>query len=98
MLRALLKTMRPRQWPKNAFVFFALVFDKQLFQPVPLARTVSGFVLFCAISSVVYLVNDISDIETDRLHPHKKNRPLPAGHLPVRVAWLAAVGLTALAL
>lgn len=98
MLPALIKTMRPRQWSKNAFVFFALVFDKQLFHLEAFLRTLAGFVLFCIISSVVYIINDLSDIEADRQHPHKKNRPLPSGTLPVNAAWLAAIGLTTLSL
>jgi len=98
MLTALLKTMRPRQWTKNAFVFFAVVFDKQLFHLEAFLRTIGGFALFCVISSVVYIINDISDIEADRQHPHKKNRPLPSGRLPVKVAWLAAIALVAVAL
>lgn len=98
MLSALFKTMRPRQWTKNAFVFFALVFDKQLFHWPALLRTVGGFALFCLISSVVYLLNDIADIEGDRQHPTKKNRPLPSGKLPVNVAWMAAIVLIAITL
>jgi 4-hydroxybenzoate polyprenyltransferase len=98
MLTALLKTMRPRQWTKNAFVFFAVVFDKQLFHLEAFLRTIGGFALFCIISSVVYVINDISDIEADRQHPQKKNRPLPSGRLPVKVAWLAAIALVAIAL
>jgi 4-hydroxybenzoate polyprenyltransferase len=94
MLKALIKTMRPRQWTKNGFVFIALVFDKQLLQSVPLLRTLAGFALFCLISSVVYIVNDIADIDADRQHPEKKNRPLPSGQLSVRVAWIAAVVIT----
>lgn len=98
MFTALFKTMRPRQWTKNGFVFFALIFDKQLFQLEPFLRTLGGFALFCLISSVVYLVNDIADIEADRKHPEKKKRPLPSGKLPIRVAWVAAIGLTVLVL
>lgn len=94
MLTALIKTMRPRQWTKNAFVFFALVFDKQLFHLPALLHTLGGFALFCLISSVVYIVNDIADIETDRQHPRKKERPLPSGKLSVSAAWAAAAGLT----
>jgi 4-hydroxybenzoate polyprenyltransferase len=96
MLLALLKTMRPRQWTKNGFVFFALVFDKQLFQFIPLARTIAGFFLFCFISSAVYIFNDLADIEADRQHPEKKNRPLPSGELAVGAAWTAGVLLVAL--
>ena len=98
MLLALFKTMRPRQWTKNAFVFFALVFDKQLLNFVPLARTVAGFFLFCLISSAVYIFNDLADIEADRQHPEKKHRPLPSGQLSQGVAWMAGILLVALTL
>src|SRR4051812_28118629 len=98
MLTALLKTMRPRQWPKNGFVFFALVFDKQLFHLEAFLRTLGGFVLFCMVSSVVYIINDISDVEADRQHPQKKKRPLPSGQLPIGVARLAAIGFTVISL
>jgi len=98
MLRALIKTMRPRQWTKNGFIFFALIFDKQLFSPGPFLRTLEGFFLFCLISSAVYLFNDIADIEGDRQHPEKKNRPLASGALPVGIAFGAAVVLSLVAL
>ncbi len=98
MLRALLKTMRPRQWTKNGFIFAALVFDKQLVIPNSVLRTLAGFVLFCLISSAVYIFNDLSDIEADRLHPDKRNRPIPSGKLPVGVAWGAGAVLVALSL
>lgn len=98
MLSDLLKTMRIRQWPKNGFVFFALVFDKQLFQIDPFLRTLEGFFLFCLVSSAVYLLNDIFDIEADRQHPEKKNRPLASGKLPISVAWGAAILLAAAAI
>jgi 4-hydroxybenzoate polyprenyltransferase len=86
MLRALLKTMRPRQWPKNAFLFAALVFDGKLLRLPDLSRTFAGFVLFCLISSSVYIFNDLMDVEADRLHPVKKNRPIASGKLPVPTA------------
>ena len=98
MLKALIKTMRPRQWTKNAFVFFAIVFDKQLFHVSAFFHTLAGFTLFCLISSVVYLINDIADIESDRQHPLKKSRPLPSGTLPIRVAWAAAAILVIITL
>lgn len=94
MLKALLKTMRLRQWTKNGFVFFALVFDKQLFLREPFLQTLKGFFLFCLISSAVYLFNDITDIEADRNHPEKKHRPLASGQLPVSVAVTTAVILS----
>ena len=98
MLTSLLKTMRPRQWPKNGFVFFALVFDKQLFHLDAFLHTLGGFVLFCLVSSVVYIINDIADVEADRQHPKKKLRPLPSGTLPVNVAWTAAIVIVAISL
>ncbi len=90
--------MRPRQWTKNGFVFFALIFDKQLFILNSFLRTFEGFLLFCLISSAVYLFNDIADVEADRQHPEKKHRPLASGKLSVNVALGAAIGLSALAI
>ena len=92
MLKALIKTMRPRQWvTKNIFIFAALVADKQLFQPEAFLRTLAGFGLFCLISSCVYIINDLADVEADRQHPEKKNRPIASGKLPVGVALTAAI-------
>ena len=93
MLTALLKTMRPRQWSKNVFIFAALVFDKQLLDPVAFLRTLAGFVLFCFISSSVYIFNDLADVEADRQHPEKKNRPIASGKLSVSAAWVAGITL-----
>lgn len=98
MLRALIKAMRPKQWTKNGFVFFALVFDKQLFHRDAFVRTLEGFFLFCLISSTVYLFNDIADVESDRQHPEKKYRPIASGALPVNAAWIAAFALSILTL
>ncbi len=98
MLTALLKTMRPRQWSKNIFIFAALVFDKQLFHVSAFLHTLAGFFLFCLVSSSVYIFNDIVDIEADRQHPAKKNRPLPSGQLSVHAAWIAGVALVAVTL
>lgn len=93
MLTALIKTMRPRQWTKNVFIFAALVFDKQLFNPDSFLRTLAGAILFCLISSCVYIFNDLSDVEADRQHPEKKNRPIASGKLPVQIAWVAGISL-----
>ncbi len=91
MLSALIKTMRPRQWTKNIFIFAALVFDKQLFVVESFTRTLAGVILFCLISSCVYILNDIVDVEADRQHPEKKNRPIPSGKLPISVAWISLI-------
>ena len=90
--------MRPRQWIKNGFIFFALIFDRQLFLAEPFLRTVVGFFLFCLVSSAVYLFNDIADVEADRNHPEKKNRPIASGKLPIRVAWMSALLLAFIAI
>ncbi len=97
-VRALFKTMRPKQWTKNAFVFTALVFDRKLFVPDPLLKTVLAFLLFCLASGVVYIINDLADMENDRQHPTKRYRPLAAGELSPRLAaWAAGLfGITAL--
>lgn len=91
MFTALFKTMRPRQWTKNVFLFAALVFDKQLFIVDSFLRTLAGFALFCLISSSVYIFNDLADVEADRRHPEKKNRPIASGKLPVSAAWVAGI-------
>ena len=93
MIRALLKTMRPRQWTKNAFLFAALVFDGKLFHLHDFLRTLAGFGLFCLISSAVYIFNDLLDKESDRQHPVKKNRPIASGKLPAPVAVVAGIAL-----
>jgi 4-hydroxybenzoate polyprenyltransferase len=98
MLLALLQTMRPKQWLKNAIIFAALVFDRQLLLPGPFLRTLAGFGLLCALSSAVYIFNDLADIEKDKLHPKKRLRPLPSGRLSQPLALAAAVGLPLVAM
>ncbi len=98
MLLPLLKTMRPKQWVKNGVIFAALVFDHHLFQASPLVRTLGGFALLCALSSAVYIINDLADIEKDRQHPKKRLRPLASGALKKEVAIAAAIVLPLVAL
>ncbi len=93
---ALLKTMRPKQWTKNVVVFAPLVFDEKLFVPVLFGRTLLAFALFCLISSAVYIINDLADIEKDRQHPKKRERPLASGALSPAVA-MGAAGVFVLA-
>ena len=89
-LRLLLKTMRPKQWTKNIFVWAALIFDVKLFDRGPFLRTLATFILFCLISGAVYIINDLVDIEKDRRHPRKRNRPLASGALSPRFAAIGA--------
>lgn len=97
-LRGLIVAMRPIQWSKNGFVFAAILFDRQLGQVEPLARVVTAFILLCLAASSIYLINDLVDIESDRLHPRKRQRPLPSGQLPVSWAVAAAAVMPLLAL
>jgi 4-hydroxybenzoate polyprenyltransferase len=85
--------IRVYQWPKNAIVFGALIFSQQFTEPDQIARSVAAFAVFCALSSAVYLFNDIIDIKGDRAHPEKRNRPLASGRIPVAAASAGAVVL-----
>jgi len=97
-IRLLWRTMRPKQWHKNIFIWAALIFDVKLFQAQPFLRTLLAFGLFCLISSAVYIVNDLVDVEKDRQHPSKRNRPLASGALRPGVAIVAAVTLVVICL
>lgn len=82
--------MRPRQWVKNVLIFTALVFDEKLGNIQLVILTAAGFVLFSLVSSSVYILNDLTDLEADRQHPIKQKRPLASGRLPVNFARLTA--------
>jgi 4-hydroxybenzoate polyprenyltransferase len=98
MLRAIVRTARPRQWVKNLFVAAPLVFAHHLGDARVTLRALAALALFCALSSAVYFWNDIIDVEKDRLHPVKRNRPIPSGQLPLSAAKAIAASLAALAL
>ncbi len=87
----LVRTMRPRQWTKNAVIFAGLVFDAQLFKFDSLARVALAFFLWCLVAGSIYIINDLIDIDKDRQHVRKKYRPLPSGQLPVPVAVVAGI-------
>ena len=82
-ITAVLKLIRVRQWVKNLFVFAPLVFSLQLFNAAPCLQAVTAFFAFCLVSGSLYAMNDIIDLERDKHHPRKKNRPLPAGILTI---------------
>jgi 4-hydroxybenzoate polyprenyltransferase len=98
MLKALIKSMRLRQWPKNVFLLAALVFDRQLINITSLIHSFIGLFLFCFLSSGVYIINDIIDVEADRKHPEKNKRPIASGQLPIPAAIAAAIVFTVLPL
>jgi decaprenyl-phosphate phosphoribosyltransferase len=95
---ALLKTIRPHQWVKNVFVAAALVFSRHLGDHVYVLRTAAAIAAFCMLSGAVYAFNDVRDVEEDRQHPTKKNRPIAAGQLSERAAltWAAVFAAVAL--
>ena len=95
---SLLVSLRPDQWTKNLIVFAALIFARQLLDPAALAHASAAFLIFCALSGAVYLVNDVSDREADRQHPQKSRRPIASGALSPAVALAWAGGLSAGAL
>lgn len=98
MLKALLQTFRPHQWVKNLFVLAPLVFAKELFELGLALRALAALGIFCLLASAVYTINDVLDVEKDRLHPKKCERPIPSGRLSTRLASAAAFGLIALSL
>jgi 4-hydroxybenzoate polyprenyltransferase len=82
----LLRAMRPKQWIKNTFVFAALIFAAKWTHPDLVLKTLGAFALFGALTSGIYLLNDAADVEADRLHPVKRNRPIAAGRIRVSIA------------
>ncbi len=95
----LIISLRPGQWTKNLLVFAALIFAVKLLDPAALANASAAFLIFCALSGAVYLVNDVSDREADALHPIKRMRPIASGALSPAAAlgWAAALSVVALA-
>jgi decaprenyl-phosphate phosphoribosyltransferase len=83
-----IRLIRPKQWIKNGFVFAPLIFSRQLFDPTRLGMTFRAFAAFCLTASSIYIINDFADLEADRAHPEKRNRPLAAGTLRVGHALL----------
>src|ERR1051326_1168044 len=100
---ALVAAIRPRQWTKNLALFVGLVFAQRLFTVSSLERVILAFIAFCLASSIIYLLNDLLDLENDRQHPAKRYRPLASGRLPIPWAivsmgifLLVCAGLTSL--
>jgi len=99
-MKALLQALRPKQWTKNLLVFAGVVFSQHAGDPALLLRAVGGFVAFSLLASAVYVVNDLKDVDVDRLHPKKRHRPIASGALSPTVAWtivpILLVAVTAL--
>lgn len=84
-------TFRPVQWLKNLSLYAPLVFWGALFRPEGFAKVLQAFLIFCAVSSAMYVVNDLLDAPRDRLHPYKKYRPIASGKLDVLLAVVTAL-------
>lgn len=97
-LSLFLLAMRPKQWVKNGFVFAALISSVRFLDAWAIAKVLVAFVTFCALSSGIYLLNDIVDAQKDRLHPRKCVRPIASGHLRKGEAAAAAILLSLSAL
>jgi 4-hydroxybenzoate polyprenyltransferase len=91
-LAAILTSLRPRQWVKNLFVFAGLIFAQKLFTSL-VWPALAAFVLFCALSGAIYLLNDVADRERDRLHPRKRDRPIASGEISVGAAVVIGIVL-----
>jgi 4-hydroxybenzoate polyprenyltransferase len=95
---SLFLSVRPEQWTKNLIIFAGLMFGQRLLDPTSVWQAVAAFAIFCALSGVVYLLNDVADREADRLHPLKRRRPIASGAVSVPLALTTAGVLTAVAL
>lgn len=100
MLSGLIKTLRPHQWVKNAFVLAPIVFAKDVVISTPVGkalnlavtgRALAAMTVFCLFAGAVYTINDLADVEADRVHPVKRDRPIASGEVPEGMAWLMAV-------
>jgi 4-hydroxybenzoate polyprenyltransferase len=92
-LWGIIRAVRPRQWIKNLVIFAALIFANQLDDPMAVWLVFQTFLVFCVTTSAVYLLNDVFDIERDKLHPFKSKRPIASGLIPERSATIIALGL-----
>jgi len=95
VILALIESLRPRQWTKNLLLYVGAIFSQHLRDPAVLLRSTAGVVVFSLLSGSVYLLNDLLDVEADRLHPKKSRRPLASGRLPVAAARVALPVLVA---
>jgi len=96
MIKNYIKLLRIPQWIKNTFVFVPIIFSQNLFKGEYLITILEAFFIFCITSSIVYIINDIIDVEADKAHPEKKNRPIPSGKISVKQAIIAAAALSLL--
>lgn len=96
LIWGIIKTARPRQWIKNFAIFAALIFSGTLFTPENQIKALQAFLIFCGFSSATYFLNDVFDIDRDRLHPFKRRRPIASNIIPIPLA--VAISLTLIAI
>jgi 4-hydroxybenzoate polyprenyltransferase len=94
----MIRTMRPHQWVKNGFVLAPVVFARELTRPTFILAALGAFAVFCLLAGAVYTMNDLVDVEADRVHPVKRFRPIASGRVPVPVARAMVVVLVAVSL
>ena len=94
----ILRLLRPRQWIKNLAIFAAITFSGELFNLHVLDKVLIGFIVLSGLSSATYIINDIFDIKSDRLHPFKKFRPLAHNDVPINLAIILAIALVVVSL
>ncbi|WP_454192643.1 decaprenyl-phosphate phosphoribosyltransferase [Paenibacillus sp. Marseille-Q7038] len=94
----LMRQLRIKQWTKNVLIFSVLIFSLDHFSMLNFVNTVIGFILFCFVSGSVYILNDYVDIEADKIHPTKKNRPMASGELNPKFTILFGIVLLTLSI
>ena len=98
IVKGAIRSVRPHQWVKNLFVLAPVVFAKHLTHPSVIKSALGAFGVFCLLAGTVYVVNDLLDVEADRVHPVKRRRPIASGALPVPMARALAFVLVVVAL
>jgi len=98
MLKNIILTLRPKQWTKNLIIFAGLVFSQNFFKLNYFLKTISAFIIFCLLSGIVYIINDIIDRKADQKHPEKSKRPIASGKLRVNFAIIIAIILALISL
>jgi decaprenyl-phosphate phosphoribosyltransferase len=97
-VRGMIRALRPHQWVKNLFVLAPVVFAKHLTHPSVIESALGAFAIFCLLAGAVYTLNDLVDVDADRVHPVKRFRPIASGRVPIPVAKAMAIGLVVIAL
>ncbi len=98
MIKNLILTLRPKQWSKNLIIFAGVIFSQNFLKVNYLLKSIAAFIVFCLLSGVVYIINDIVDRKADQKHPEKSKRPIAAGRFKVNIAIICAIILVLIAL